>query len=287
MRDYVVITDVASDLPADIAKQLGVVVMPMSFEVDGKVYHHYSDAREMSLDEFYNKLRSGSMPTTTQINPATYEEFFKTYLEEGKDILCMVFTSGMSGTFQSATLAANMLQEDYPDQKIYCVDTLSASIGEGMFVYNAMKKKESGFDIDRLKEWIEEKRHDARHWFMVEDLLHLMRGGRVSSVEAVVGTALKIKPVLSVDNEGKLIVVNKVRGAKKGIAFMLEKMREEGTNLEEQTVFVAHTDNPEMAEQIKDKIISAGLAKDVIVTEIGPIIGAHVGPGMVALSFMR
>lgn len=287
MNDYVVISDVAGDIPADIVEDIGIKLIPMSFEMDGNDYKHYPDSREMSAAEFYDKLKNGSLPKTSQINPNEYEEFVTPYLEAGKDVLLVVFSSGLSGSFQSSNIAVDILKEDFPDRKIYSVDSLCASVGEGLFLYNIMQKKKEGMSIDELREWVIEKRGDVAHWFMVDDLFHLKRGGRVSSVEAVFGTALNIKPVLTVDKEGKLAVEGKVRGTKKGINYIIDKMIEEGDNTQNQTVLIGHTANLKMAEELKALLMDRGLIKDAIISELGPIIGTHVGVGFIALVFMK
>lgn len=286
MNEYVVISDVAGDLPADLAVRMGIELVPMKFEMDGRVYTHYADNREMSSDEFYTKLGNGSMPKTSQINPNEYEEFVRPYLEDGRDILVITFSSGLSGSIQSMNIAADILRDDYPDRKIYVVDSLCASVGQGVFLYNVMQHKDE-MSIEELRDWVVENRLKTAHWFMVDDLFHLKRGGRVSSVEAVFGTALSIKPVLTVDEKGKLAVVGKVRGTKKGVNYIIDKFLAEGRDTQNQTVFIGHTRNKELAEELKKTLIDRGLIKDVVVTEIGPIIGTHVGLGFIALTFMR
>jgi len=287
MSKYVLITDATIDLPLNIVEQLDIEVIPMNFEINGKTYHHYPDEREMPIKEFYSMLENGTMPTTAQVTPFVYEEVFKKFLEQGLDILCIVFSSGLSGTYQSASIAKEEMLEKYPDRKIFCIDSKCASVGEGILVYHAAKKRLEGMELEELSNWVEESKYNVRHWFTVEDLYHLNRGGRVSSLEAFVGTALKIKPVLSVDEDGKLVVVSKVRGTKKALIYMLEKLTEEGANIKEQTVFVGHGDNIESAEKLKSILLEDNLVKDAIITNIGPIIGSHTGPGMVALVFMR
>lgn len=286
MNKYVIVTDSTVDLPLEVINQYDIRVIPMSFTMGDKVYYHYPDEREMALEDFYHQLKEGAMPSTSQVNPADCADFLREILKEGLDIIYIVFTTGLSGTYQSACIAKEELEEEFPERKIICIDSLCASAGEGYLVYQAAKRKEEGMDIDTLSDWVVSHRHNVRHWFTVEDLFHLKRGGRLSSVEAIVGSTLKIKPIISVDEEGKLVVRAKVRGTKKSAEFLLDKIREEGTNPSEQTVFVAHADNPEQAEALKNQILENGLAKDVIITKIGPIIGTHVGSGMFATIFM-
>lgn len=286
MSKYVIVSDATLDLPYDIIQKHDIHVIPMVFDVDEMTYTHYPDERELSIEDFYGKIKAGSVSKSSQITPHTYQEFLGTILEQGYDVLYICFTSGLSGTFNSAKLAFEMLQEDYPERKLICIDSLCASIGEGVLVLNAALKKEEGYSIDELADWVTNHRHNARHWFTVKDLFHLKRGGRVSGIEALVGTALKIHPVLSVDEQGKLTVISKVRGSKKVLEFLFNKLVEEGIDTKEQTIIVAHGDSLEQAEQLADMIRNAGLVKEIIISKIGPIIGTHTGPGMLALTFL-
>lgn len=286
MKDYIILTDATVDLPADVVEELGIRVLPMEFEIDGQAYKHYPDEREMPITEFYEKLKLGKMPTTAQVSPYIYSQAFEECLKEGKDIVCIVFSSGLSGTYQSANIAREDALQEYPDRQIFCIDSKCASVGEGVLVYNAALKAKSGLSAEELALWVENNKYNAGHWFTVEDLIHLNRGGRLSSIEAVVGTALKIKPILSVDRKGKLVVRSKVRGSKKALNYLVDRLKENGINAKEQTVFVGHANNIEQAKNLRDMIIEQKLAKDVIITSIGPIIGSHVGPGMFALTFM-
>ncbi len=286
MRNYILISDSTMDLPADVVNELGIEVIPFNFSINDTTYLHYPDEREMSSKEFYTKLRNGAMPVTSQVNPKTYQDYFKKYVADGKDIVYICFTTGLSGSCQSANIAANELMDKYPDRKITVIDSRCASVGEGVFVYNAAKLYNSGASMEELEEWILNNRSNARHWFMVEDLFHLKRGGRVSTVEAVVGSALKIKPILSVDDEGKLVVKSKARGNNKAMEYLIGKVKEEGVDLDNQTLIIGHADCVEKAEKLKEALIEQGLGKDFIISGIGPIIGTHVGPGMLAVTFM-
>ena len=286
MSEYVVISDVGADIPAEVVEKIGIGMMPMDFEVDGKNYKHYYDSREMSGDEFYDRIKNGSMPKTSQITPFEYEEFLKPYLDAGKDILLLVFSSGLSSTYQSSVMAVEELKEDYPDRKIYTVDSICASVGQSLLIYLAMQKKNEGLSIEELRDWIISNRLKVAHWFMVDDLNHLKRGGRVSSVSAVFGTALNIKPMITLDENGKLDVVDKVRGTKKGLSYIVDKITKEGKDSQEQTVIIGYTDRRELAEELEKTLLEKGLIKDAIIAQLGPIIGAHVGTGFVALVYM-
>jgi DegV family protein with EDD domain len=285
MNDYVIITDATCDLPAAFAEKIGVTVIPMEFTMSGKVYKHYPDAREMSFHTFYERTKNGEMSVTSQINGATYEQYFVPMLKDGKDILYIAFSSGLSGTYQASKIAAADLMERYPGRRIICLDSKAASVGEGMLVYAAMQKLAEGMSLDELVDWVEETRNHICHWFTVDDLNHLKRGGRVSPVTAVVGTALGIKPVLHVDSEGNLIPVANVRGRKKSLEVLVDHMAKTCVNPEEQVIVIGHGDDLEAAEYLKTLVQNRFRVKDIIITDMGPIIGAHTGCGIAALFF--
>lgn len=285
-NSYVIVSGATLDLPRWVIEEYDLEVIPMNFCIGGKEYNYHPDEKEITCREFYEKLRAGEESVTSQITPLVFRDVFVRHLKEGKDILYIAFSSGLSGTYNSARLIAEELLEEYPERKIVCIDSLCASIGEGLLVYLAGKLRREGKSFEETAEWVRENRTGICHWFTVDDLLHLKRGGRLNSIEAIVGTALKIKPVLSVDREGKLTVVTKVRGIKKGMEYLKERLMNDGVNGKEQTVIVGHADAPEVAEQLKEQLLSEGLVKEVIVANIGPIIGTHVGSGMFALVFL-
>ncbi|TCT15611.1 DegV family protein with EDD domain [Natranaerovirga pectinivora] len=287
MQNYIIATDATCDLPLEIIQKLGIVVMPMEFIIEENTYNHYPDEREMRIKDFYNQLALGKISTTTQINLYAYDSVFSEILDQGKDILYISFSSGLSGTFNASLLAVNELKENYSDRKIISVDSLCASIGEGLLVYLAALKKEEGYSIEQLKEWIENNRSNINHWFVVNDLENLKRGGRINAIQASVGNVLNLKPILSVDEEGKLISVAKVRGKKKSYQYLLEKLEEGNNDKENHTVLVGHADNEEDANYVKASILEKKLAKEVIECNIGPIIGSHTGRGMIALTFLN
>lgn len=285
MNDYAVITDATCDLPAEMVERMGITVIPMEFTMSGKVYTHYPDAREMDFHTFYERTKNGEVSVTSQINGITYEKYFEPVLQAGKDILYIAFSSELSGTYQASTIIANELQERYPERKLFCVDSKAASVGEGVLVYDAMLKKEEGLSLDELKAWVEQRRDHLCHWFTVDDLNHLKRGGRVSSVTAVVGTALGIKPVLHVDSKGDLIPVTNVRGRKKSLDTLVEHMRKTCVHPEEQVIFIGHGDDMEAAQYLKSLVEEQFRVKKIIITDMGPVIGAHTGCGIAALFF--
>lgn len=283
---YILASDATFDLPMELVTQYDIAVVPMAFNLDGEEILHYPDERNMSNEAFYQALKDGKMSTTSQINPMTYVEFFTPYLEKGEDILYVAFTSGLSGTYQSALLAKDMLLEDFPERTIEVVDSLCASAGQGYLLYLVGRKKEEGMELLELAKWTESIRGRVAHFFTVDDLFHLNKGGRLSTAEAIMGTALKIKPIISVDKEGKLYVENKVRGNKKAQEYMISKVNETWDD-SEPTIFIGHGDAKERAEELRDKILEKTNVKDIVITKIGPIIGTHTGPGMLAVLFLE
>lgn len=286
MSEYVLFTDSNTDLPADLVQQLDLSVIPMLFEMDGKSYYNYPDNHEMDPKEFYAALRGGKVCTTSQVSPSRFDEIFSPVLESGRDILYLCFSSGLSGTYNTSRLAVEELREKFPDRKIRTVDTLAASMGQGLLVYLAAKKRQEGMSLDELGDWVEENRLKLCHWFTVDDLMFLKRGGRVSGAAAVMGTMLGIKPVLHVDDEGHLIPMEKVRGRRASLDALVKHMQATAIRPAEQTVFISHgdcqADCDYVAQQLREKL---GV-KEIVTSYIGPVIGAHSGPGTVALFFV-
>lgn len=283
MNDYVITTDNNSDLPESYFREHGVGCTYLSYAMDGKIYTHGNFLPE---HQFYEAMRNGSLPTTAQANPEITREMMEPYLKEGKDILHIAFSSGLSGTCSSAILAAQELMEEYPERKIVVVDSLAASLGQGLLVYFAQQKKEAGEDMDAVAQWAENNKLHTVHMFTVDDLYHLYRGGRLSKTAAVVGSVLNIKPVLHVDNEGKLVPVGKVRGRKKALLELVKAMEEKTQGYETDTVFISHGDCKEDAEFVAEKVRERYRVKTMIINHVGAVIGAHSGPGTLALFFV-
>lgn len=281
--NYVFLADSSCDIPNNIAKEINLQVLPMQFEMEGKNYNHYLDEREMKLEDFYTKLKDGVWATTSQINYDSYANYFEEYLKEGKDILYVCISEGLSGSINSCRIAVNELKDKYPDRRIEIVDTGCDSVGEALLLYKAGKKYVDGCSMDELIDYINEMKTKVCHWFVVDDLEHLKRGGRISAVTATFGKALQIKPLLSVDLTGKLVTVGKIRGAIKVYDEFISKLQRDGRKLEEQTVFIAHTNNIEGAHKLEELV--KPYIKDTVVCELGPIIGAHVGCGLLALIY--
>lgn len=286
MRDYVIITDSCCDLSEQLANDAGLYVIPMVMTISGKEYKNYLDEREISSKAFYDRLRAGETASTSALNMDTFLSVFGEFLEQGKDILYLAFSSGLSGTYHVSTLAAEELAQKYPESRIFCCDTLCASMGEGLLVYLAGKKKQSGASIEEVRDFVEQNKLNLCHWFTVDDLNHLKRGGRVSATTAFVGSLLNIKPVLHVDDEGHLINVGKARGRRAAVSSLFEHMKETAVNPSEQTVFISHGDCEEDAVALKEMIEKEFSPKEIQINPIGPVIGAHSGPGTLALFFL-
>ncbi|HKL98786.1 MAG TPA: DegV family protein [Mobilitalea sp.] len=286
MNEYVIVSDATLDLPVEVIEEHNIQVIPMGVDIDNVSYYHHPDERDITIEAFYAKLKAGAISHTSQITPGAFIDFFTGILKSGLDIMYISFSSGLSGTYDAAQLVINQLKDEFSERRICCVDSLCASIGEGLLVYNAALQKQKGLDLEALKEWLEANKTRSRHWFTVKDLFYLKRGGRLTSLEAMVGTALKIRPVLSMDDQGKLDVVTKLRGSKVELQYMVNKMEIEGTDLSSQTVIVGHGDDIKQALALEKVIRSRNLVKDVIISKIGPIIGTHTGPGMLALVYM-
>ena len=285
MMPYRIFTDATADLSPELLEGLPPVeIIPMQIEIGGREYS-YGSAGSITTQEFYRLQRDGCFASTSQINPAVYFEHFEPCLLQGIDILYMCFTSGMSGTIQSAQLCIEELQEKYPERKILCIDTLCASAGEGFFVREAARKQADGLTADELADWVLQHRLEVCHWFTVDTFEHLRHGGRVSAAAAVMGTALQIKPLIHVDLEGRLQVAGKPRGSKKVLSALVEKMEQGWAPELGKQVFVAHGDNPKAVQQLRERIAERFPDAEIFTAEIGPVIGAHTGPGMLALLY--
>jgi DegV family protein with EDD domain len=285
MSEYVILTESSCDLSPELAAQADVEVLPLSFTIDGKNYPHYPDARAYPIADFYQRMREGAVAVTAAANVVELTEAMEAHLKEGQDVLFLCFSSGLSSTRDACAMAAEDLRERYPDRKIYTVDTLAASGGQGLLVLLAGRKRKAGASIEEVRDFAEETKLHVGHWFTVDDLVYLKRGGRVSSAAAVVGTMLNIKPVLHVDNEGHLIPMEKVRGRKAAIQALFRHMRETALP-DQETVLINHADCLPEAQALAEQIQAAFHPKEVLIADLGPIIGAHTGPGLVTLFFL-
>lgn len=286
MRDYVIMTDSCCDLSEQEVAENGLCVVPLSFTIDGTTYHDTPGHGEMSIAEFYRRLRDGQRSVTAAANVADFTLAMRSVLDAGRDILCIAFSSAMSTTYQSACLAADELREDYPDAKIVVIDSLSASRGQGMLVCYAAREKEKGRALDEVADWVREMIPRQQHWFTVDDLGHLRRGGRLNAAGAIIGTMLSIKPVLHCNAEGKLMSVGKARGMKQALSELVNKLAERADRpLAEQPVFLSHADAPQSVELVRSMLKDRLGITDVRVGYIGPVIGSHTGAGALAMFF--
>ena len=284
MADYIISTTSTADLPKEYVQKNDVVVLPYSFII-GETEYLDDFGASMPIKTFYNKVRDGALPTTSMVNQNIYRDFFTPLLEQGKDVLFLEFSSGLSGSYQNAEAVIQELNAKYPN-KIYFCDTLCASLGQGLLVDYIVKMRRDGKSIEEAHTWAEEHKRNMIHWFTVDDLNHLRRGGRVSAVSAFLGTMLNIKPVLDVDDAGHLIPIEKVRGRKKALKMLVKMMKSDIENPDGQTVFISHGDAPEDAQYVEKKVREAfPTITDIMIHTIGPVIGAHSGPGTVALFY--
>lgn len=283
---FVLMTDSSANLTTDIIEKFGIEIIPLIFIVNGVEYTSYRKGENVDIKQFYDMMRSKEHIKTSLITPETFTEEFEKHLQEGKDVLYIGFSSGLSGTFQSSVIAANTLEEKYPERKIIVWDSLCASMGQGLIVYYAAKMREEGKSIDEITAWLDENRLKLAHWFTVDDLFFLKRGGRISATTAILGSALNIKPVLHVDDNGKLISVSKARGRKQSINALFAKIEETAIEPEKQTIFISHGDCIEDANYLADKIKEKYGIEDIVINYVDPVIGSHSGPGTLALFFI-
>ncbi len=280
---YRIITDSCCDLWPDYYKELNAGVVPLSVSFKGQQIDTYTEAW---LKEFYDGLRAGEVAQTSAVNPEGWKQSIEPVLAEGLDALVLAFSSGLSTTYQSAVIAAEELQEQYPERTVKVVDTLCASMGQGLLLYYACQKRDQGFSLQELTDWCEENKLHLCHWFTVEDLMYLKRGGRVSATTALVGTMLQIKPVMHMDDEGHLIKVSTARGRKASIDALAKKLEETGLPGANDTVFISHGDCPEDVQYLANKLKTQYGVKNVITYYVGAVIGSHAGPGVLALFFL-
>ena len=280
---YQIITDSCCDFTKEMYEKLGLVAAPLMVNFRGQTY---PDRNDESLKDMYAGLRAGEVATTSAANPEQWQELMEPYLQKGEDLLVLAFSSGLSTTYQSACMAAEELKSSYPERTISVVDSLCASLGEGLLAYYACRKRDEGLSLQELTQWLLDNRLHLCHWFTVDDLMYLKRGGRVSAATAIMGTMLSIKPVLHVDNEGHLINVGKARGRKASIQAMARKVAELGRGYDNATMFVSHGDCLEDAEYLAGLLREQYGVKEVYINYVGAVIGSHSGPGTLALFFM-
>lgn len=287
MRDFIITTENAADLPKEFCEENKIGTLSLYYTMDGVTYGPGYDAVQ-TVEDFYAGMRAGSMPKTMQVNPQQAYSRFKEWLEQGKDILHIALTSAVSGSYNSARLAAEELQEEYPDRKIIVLDSLIGTICEGMVVDKAAQMKKAGKTIDEIVEWIKENLMHFCLYATVDDLKHLYRGGRVSKTASILGSAIGIKPILHLDETGNLVPCNKVRGRKQSLNTLVDYMEKLMGSFKEQndTIYISHGDCLEDAQYVANEVSKRFGIKRCIMNFIGPTIGAHAGPGALALAFM-
>ena len=282
MSAFKIVTDSCADFTNELYRKLDVTFAPLSVLFKGELHNNLIDEDEVKT--LYDGLREGEMPTTSAANPDNWMAVMKPVLEEGKDVLCIAFSSALSTTYQSAVIAANELAEEFPDRKIKVVDSLCAALGQGYLIYHACKKRDEGMDLEELTAWVEANKLHVAHWVTVDDLFHLKRGGRVSAATAAVGTMLNIKPIIHVNDEGKLINVGKARGRKAAMDILLKKYAE--LTLDHENVFIGHGDCLEDAQILEKALKEKYGVKNIHIGYVGGVIGAHTGPGVLAIFFL-
>lgn len=286
MRDYVIMTDSCCDLTDQMARELELEVLPLTMHMDGQDYPNDLAGTAISNQEFYKRIRAGKLATTSAVNVGQFQDAMRRVLESGRDIVCVCFSSALSTTYQSAVIAAEDLRAEFSEAEIHVVDSLSASLGQGLLLYLAVEQKRKGLTAAELAKWVEDNRLTVCHWFTVDDLNFLKRGGRVSATTALLGTMLSIKPIMHTSDEGKLVPVSKARGRKAAIAALLDKIEALGIHPEKQTMFICHADCEEDAKAVAQTIQDRFGTPTVHINYIGPVIGSHTGPNTMGIFFV-
>ncbi|WP_349818088.1 MULTISPECIES: DegV family protein [Clostridium] len=280
-----IITDSACDLTRDYIKNNNIGLLSLILNLNGQAIK--DDLGEtLSYKDFYNKMREGATPTTSQINAHDFEEEFIKYIKNGDSIIYISLSSSLSGTFNSANIAKNNLMNEYPNANIYLVDSLSVSVGQGLLVAKACEMRDSGIGAEEIVNWLEENKRKVIHSILIDDLNHLKRGGRISGATAAIGGLLNIKPTLFLDDEGKLIQGEKIKGKKKALRFLVNEVREKAVDTENEILYICHGDCLEEAETLRDMILEEVKFKNVIINYVGNVVGAHAGPGVLAAVFL-
>lgn len=283
--DYVIVTDSTANLPEEMIERYEIEILSLNYYIDGEEYKGYEKGQKNDLAPFYSMMRQKKEITTSLVTVGDAMDLLEDIVKEGKDYLYVGFSSGLSGTFQAVSLVTDSLSQKYPERKLYAVDSLAAALGEGLLVKYVIDNREKGLSVSENAEWIVNHRNNINHWFTVDDLFFLKRGGRVSATTAIVGTALSIKPVLHVDDNGHLIPMENVRGRKKSLDALIKHIKENIVNPDGQSVWISHGDCLEDAEYVAEKVKSLFNFGEVVVRMLDPVIGSHAGPGTVALFF--
>ena len=283
MNDYVITVNSTVDLPKEWLEERHIPVIPLKYTIDGETY---KGMEGLSSKEFFQKLREGKMAVTSQVNPEEAKEALEAFLKEGKDILHLAFSSGLSGTYNSMRIAAEELMEEYPERKVIVIDTLCACLGEGLLLYYALKRKGEGKSIEEVAQWAEENKLHVCHNVAIDDLNHLQRGGRVSKTTAILGTMVQVKPIIHMDDKGLLQVIGKERGRKKALNKIVDMAVEQAKGWENDIIMITHGDCAEDAEYVAELVRKKMGIENILVNNIGEVIGSHTGPGVVAVFCM-
>ncbi len=285
LKEFIITTDTTCDLPDEYISKHNIRVLSLYYRFDDVVY---GDKKQLELKDFYNKMRGGSIPTTMAVNPDTARDVFTELIDKGYDILHIAFSSALSGSCSVTATAARDICEENPDANIKVIDSLSASLGEGLLIHKAVMMKEAGKSMSEIIDWLESNKLNLCHIFTVDDLHHLHRGGRVSRTTAIIGTLINVKPILHVSNDGHLIPLNNVRGRKKALLSLVDQMEKRISGYEDQndTVFISHGDSLDDAEYVASLVRERFGIENILINYVSPTIGAHSGPGTIALFFM-
>lgn len=286
MNKYIILTDSCIDLPSQMAEGMELMVVPLSLKIDNVNYYNYLDESELKFQDFYQLLREGKIASTSQVNPQRFIDIMEPILLSGYDILSISFSSALSGTYNSSVIAKNDLLEKYPNRKIITIDSLCASMGQGLLLTYAANLKKEGYLMEDVAKWVEENKTNICHLFTVGDLNHLRRGGRLSYAKAILGTILRIKPLLHVNREGKLVQTGATRGRKTSLIKMVDRMEDTITNPENQVIYISHGDCLDEILELKEIIMERLPVKDVIINYVGPVIGSHSGINTVAIFYL-
>ncbi|MEA4884563.1 MAG: DegV family protein [Clostridia bacterium] len=284
--NYEVVTDSSADLTDDMIEKYSIHILSLVYRIGGEEFHSYVKGQKTDHKRFYDRLRKGELAETSLISVEQCQHTFESILKQGKDLLYIGVSSALSGSYNAAAMVASHLREAYPDRRVYTVDSLSASLGEGLLVYYAAEQRLAGKSIDEVNAWLLANRLHLCHWFTVDDLFHLKRGGRISATTALLGTMLSVKPVMHVDDEGRLVPVGKVRGRRRSLEALADEMQKTCINPTEQVVFISHGDSIEDAQYVEKLVRERLGVKDTLINYVDPVIGAHSGPGTIALFFL-
>ncbi|WP_295740001.1 DegV family protein [uncultured Oscillibacter sp.] len=286
MREFTIMTDSCCDMTAAMAEELELSVLPLSLHMGEAVYRNWLDGRDIAFPEFYSRVRGGQDATTAAVSVGDFETEMRRVLSSGRDILCISFSSALSATYQSASIAAEDLRPEFPEARICVVDSLCASLGQGLLLWLCAQEQKKGRTVEEVRDFAEKTKGKVCHWFTVDDLNHLKRGGRISAATALFGTMLSIKPVMHVDGGGHLTPVGKARGRRASLLALVDEMEKTAIAPGEQTVFISHGDCLADAEFMAEEVRRRFGTKDIHINYVGPVIGSHSGPGTMALFFL-